>query len=73
MKTLLKGLGISVIVVLVLSAIAAVALAQGPGGQTGEGVCEVDGQPVGEGQMRGSMEWNRTGEQQGLGANENAP
>ncbi|MBN1641183.1 MAG: hypothetical protein JXA09_08100, partial [Anaerolineae bacterium] len=22
---------------------------------------------------RGSMEWNRTGEQQGLGANENAP
>ena len=74
MKTLLKGLGIAVIVALVLSAIAVVALAQGPAGQPADGTCTVDGQPLGSGWARsGRMNWNSAPVQQGLGANEEAP
>ena len=47
----------SLVVVLVLSAIAGVALAQGPVDENDDGVCDVCGEQVGDGLMLGPRNW----------------
>jgi hypothetical protein len=52
-----KMLAMSLAVVLVLSAIAGVAMAQGPVDENDDGVCDVCGEQVGDGLMIGPRNW----------------
>ncbi len=66
MKKWFKVLGMSLAVVLVLSAIAGVALAQGPVDENGDGLCDECGEQVGDGLMRGPQ-YSQNADAQNLG------
>jgi hypothetical protein len=66
MKKWIKIVSVLAVVLLSLSVIAGVALAQGPVDEDGDGVCDVCGQASGEGLARG-WQFNQDGDARGSG------